>query len=61
MSSKATSLVKMTSTAMHLPRARPDVGAVRGSIWLAVLFERRQPADASFRRVAAPVAADGDR
>jgi sec-independent protein translocase protein TatC len=32
-----------------------------GSIWLAVLFERRQPAAASFRRVAAPAAADGDR
>jgi sec-independent protein translocase protein TatC len=32
-----------------------------GSIWLALLFERRQAAAASFRRVAAPAAADGDR
>ena len=32
-----------------------------GSIWLAVLFERRRAAAASFRRVAAPAAADGDR
>jgi Sec-independent protein secretion pathway component TatC len=31
-----------------------------GSIWLAVLFERRQAAAASFRRAAAPAAADGD-
>jgi sec-independent protein translocase protein TatC len=31
-----------------------------GSIWLAFLFERRQAA-ASFRRVAAPAGADGDR
>jgi sec-independent protein translocase protein TatC len=32
-----------------------------GSIWLAFLFERRQRAAASFQRVAAPAAADGDR
>jgi len=32
-----------------------------GSIWLAVLLERRQAAAASFQRVAAPAAADGDR
>jgi Sec-independent protein secretion pathway component TatC len=32
-----------------------------GSIWLAVLFEHRQAAAASFRRVAAPAAADGER
>jgi sec-independent protein translocase protein TatC len=32
-----------------------------GSIWLAFVFERRQRAAASFQRVAAPAAADGDR
>jgi sec-independent protein translocase protein TatC len=32
-----------------------------GSIWLAFLFERKQKTSASFRRVAAPAAADGDR
>jgi sec-independent protein translocase protein TatC len=31
------------------------------SIWLAVLFERRRAGAASFRRVPAPAAADGDR
>jgi len=32
-----------------------------GSIWLALLFERRHAGAASFQRVAAPAAADGDR
>jgi len=32
-----------------------------GSIWVTVLFERRHAATASPRRVAAPVATDGDR
>jgi hypothetical protein len=32
-----------------------------GSIWLALLFERKQASAASFQRVAAPAAADGDR
>jgi sec-independent protein translocase protein TatC len=32
-----------------------------GSIWLAVLFERRQAAASGFRRVAAPAAVDGER
>jgi Sec-independent protein secretion pathway component TatC len=32
-----------------------------GSIWLALLCERRQAAPASFQRVAAPAAADADR
>jgi sec-independent protein translocase protein TatC len=32
-----------------------------GSIWLALLFERRQAAAASLHRLAAPAAAEGDR
>jgi sec-independent protein translocase protein TatC len=31
-----------------------------GSIWLALLFERRRSTAGSFRRAAAPAAADGD-
>jgi sec-independent protein translocase protein TatC len=39
----------------------PMWGLFEGSIWLAVLFERRRAVAASFRRAAAPAAADGDR